>query len=501
MARRFSVEAVFKAVDQITRPVSRMQGRVGRFTRSFEMGLRRVDRVARRVNATVGRHLRRGVIAVGAAIGATAHQMGQLADQGDELAKRTRRLDFPIEEFQQWQFVAEQAGVETGQFDKALDVMTKRLGEAGNGQGRLSSMLQRTNPALLEQLTSAENSAEAFDILMREIQSIENPMERAALTTAAFSNAGAEMSQIARMGADDIERLRREQVRNGVITQEQAEAMERYNDATGSLRRTITGLRLAVLAPLFEDMTEGIRLTQAWLLENRELIASRIGAFFEFIRDNFAEIVTWLRRIGIALAVWWSFMAVLKAFIVVMTAVNIVMAMNPIGLLVIGITAAIVAFGALIWWVQNLVREARVLDPLFEGFAAAGRGIMAGWNEVKSFFSDLTSAITGDFEGLKDRVSKIIDFITRGVDRARDLVSRLPFVGGDDGSAGADGGTAGAGPSPQVVGPSTRVSRSIEEQLFRQTSEVTIRDETGRAEITRAPIGPSGLQLTPTGAY
>ena len=44
MAGRFSVEAVFKAVDRITAPISRMQNRVGKFTRSMEASLRRVNR-------------------------------------------------------------------------------------------------------------------------------------------------------------------------------------------------------------------------------------------------------------------------------------------------------------------------------------------------------------------------------------------------------------------------------------------------------------------------
>ena len=44
MAGRFSVEAVFKAVDRVTAPVTKMQNKIGKFTRSVERNLRKVNK-------------------------------------------------------------------------------------------------------------------------------------------------------------------------------------------------------------------------------------------------------------------------------------------------------------------------------------------------------------------------------------------------------------------------------------------------------------------------
>ena len=49
MAGRFSVETVFKAIDRVTRPVSRMQRRVRRFTGAATRGLRAVEKQTDRV--------------------------------------------------------------------------------------------------------------------------------------------------------------------------------------------------------------------------------------------------------------------------------------------------------------------------------------------------------------------------------------------------------------------------------------------------------------------
>jgi hypothetical protein len=52
----------------------------------------------------------------------------------------------------------------------------------------------------------------------------------------------------------------------------------------------------------------------------------------------------------------------------------------------------------------------------------------------------------------------------------------------------------------QVVSPQARVARSIEEQRTTSTAEVTIRDETGRAQVSSGTLG-LGIKLEQTGAF
>ena len=53
---------------------------------------------------------------------------------------------------------------------------------------------------------------------------------------------------------------------------------------------------------------------------------------------------------------------------------------------------------------------------------------------------------------------------------------------------------------PQIVSPQERVARSIEEQTKTTTSEVTIKDDTGRAEVTSGSF-PSNIQLLQSGTF
>lgn len=53
MAKRFTVVTVFTAKDGMTAPISRMQNRVGRFTRSMTRQFRRLNRSIKKVNASI----------------------------------------------------------------------------------------------------------------------------------------------------------------------------------------------------------------------------------------------------------------------------------------------------------------------------------------------------------------------------------------------------------------------------------------------------------------
>lgn len=104
MAGRFSVEAVFKAVDRITAPITRMQNRVGKFTRSMEAGLRRANRAMGKFTAGIkkGAQIAAASFAIAAAalvpiVAAGAGFEQAITDVG-AVSLQTRKQIAPLEE-------------------------------------------------------------------------------------------------------------------------------------------------------------------------------------------------------------------------------------------------------------------------------------------------------------------------------------------------------------------------------------------------------------------
>jgi len=546
MASRFSVEAVFKAVDRITAPVSRMQNKVGKFTRSMERGLRTANRQVNRIVKGMGRGLARvakfgaGLAAVGGAAVVTA--LNRTADAADSLAKQSRRLQFPIEELQEWKFVAEQSGVPTEQLDNALGAFSKRLGEAKGGMGPLVSGLKNINPQLLRQLQNTESVSDAFALYVEAMRGADSATEKAALANAAFSRSGLNLVNIADNSAEAIAGLRGEQRENGNITMAQAVAAEAYNDAVNSLKRSLMGLLQGVILPMMPAVTKTLRQWREWAVANKELIQTRIIEFAKNLRDRvlgiveavveFSEKYDMGERISDTLDTLGTFArflgenagtilkvvggvvalsAVLNTLVAVMTAVNLVMALNPVGLIVLGIAALIaIIAAAVIWWDEikaAIVDFGRaILDSLsgpIEWLTGAAGKVMDAWGGIKDFFADLWDGVTGIFDGALSKITGITDKIKNAAGAVSDKISNIgggvaSFFGfGDDEEEQAAGGRGG---SPQVVTPQERVARSVEEQRSTSTAELTIRDESGRAEVTRNFSGP-GVTLVPSGGF
>ena len=469
MAGRFSVEAVFKAIDRVSAPVTRMQNRVGKFTRKMARGLRNVNKTLGRMTLGLRRAAVAGVGGLTVAVAGAALALKGMADKADALAKRARRLQFPIEELQEWQFVAEQSGISSEMFDKSLEKFTKTVGEARAGTGTLITILKKSNPELLKQVTSAGNVSEAFDIYIKALRGTKNQMDKTALATAAFGRTGAKFINITDQSAKAIRNLRAEQRENGIITRQQAENAEAWNDALNSLKKSLIGLRDTVIAPLLPKLTEYARKMREIIVQNRELISERILTFLRSIRDNFQDIVKWAKRIGIAIGIFLAFAAVMKTLAAVLGVVNLVMAANPITLIVLGVVALIAAFGTLIVFIDDVVAAFDNMSGVAFVLLTPIRLLLKAIKFIKDNF------------GVVGKIASTIGGI-------------LGFT-----SSGEEDTTASFG--PEIVSPQDRLARSIEERRETSTADVTIRDETGRAEMrTKGPLTGINLQLVNSGS-
>jgi len=416
MAGRFSIDAVFRAVDQITRPVSKMQRSVGKFTRRAEAGFRRMDRMAGRVSSTLRKGLTRGLGAAAGAAGSTILATNRLAQSNDELAKKTREMEMPIDEYQELAFAANQAGVDSQLLDSSIDSMNKRLGEAKAGGGQLNSVLKDMNPQLLEQLKNTDSTSEAIKAYTQAMRETDDPTERAAISSALFSKQGMDMARMAELSSGEIENLMRQQRENGNVTMEQAKTAEAYNDAVSSLKGAISGLATDALTPFMKRLTEISKRVRQWTIDNRELIAGRINEWLGWIIDNFEGIVKWAGRIGATLAIWFAFHAAIKTLVAVMTVFNAVLAANPITLIALGVIAAVAAIAALVAWVLKATGAA---DSWGEAFSMVVSGIGSALSWLGGVFQSIVGGFITVWQGLgaamMGTIKLVFSFIKNGL--------------------------------------------------------------------------------------
>lgn len=219
--------------------------------------------------------------------------------------------------------------------------------------------------------------------------------------------------------------------------------LKALNSAVESVKISIFTLSNDALNKAVDGVTE-------WVRANEVLIASKVGDFIVDLINNFETIATWTKRIAIGLGVFIAFTTILKTLVLVMTAVNLVMAANPVSLLVIGIAALSAGIVFLINKFNLLEKAVAFLDKI------------PSLRDIAEFGS-----MIGD---------KVSDFFGLGDDEQSSV-------------------------NPQIVSPQERTAKTIEENTSVSKSEVTIKPEKGTsAEVTKGSITP-GLELIPTGDF
>lgn len=540
MAGRFTVEAVFKAIDQLSAPVRRMSKTITKFTRGMERGLRKVNKALIAVTKSLGKGLVRGATAAAVAGVALALTIKKVANEADSLAKQARRLDFPIEELQEWRFVAEQSGLTVAEFDKSLEGMSKRFGEARAGTGSLFTFLQKTDKALLRQVQSTKSVSAGFNVMVKAIQESEDPLQRAALANAAFGRQGLKLANLAELGADKIAKLRAEQRENGVITKEQAEAAEIFNDALNSLKRAGIGFLNDVILPLLPLMTEVIMEFRQFALENKDLISAKVLESIKFLIDNFDEMLGRIKLVAKAIGVFVIFTAIMSTLTGVLTLFNLVAALNPLGLIVLGAIALIALFTTLVVWIDDIVAAFDEMPAAIQFMLAPFDLIIKAIKFIKDNIGSIIKGaktignFVGKFTGFADKETEQIDKVTKiietketdrmtkatkiplteslrpskevrmlqakevnRVDNILDISSLLKQRKESEDDKKQSRGDE----SIQAITTKQRLITQINEERSVQKIELLVKDETGRVEISEKQAPGTNITIEKTGSF
>ena len=590
---RFSVEAIFKAKDRITAPVSRMQNRVGKFTRAATAGFQKLNRSVDKVSAGIKKAAQVTAVSAVLIAGAMAPVFAAGADFEQAITNvgavglKTRAEIAPLEQMalelgRTTQFTATQAanameilaragfsnndilkatpgllsaaaasgleiaevadhvsnalkgmGLETDQAARVADVLALASSKTNSSIGTLGESLSNVAStarqlkipfedtvaaiALMQDVgLDASVAGSAFNTMLTQMAAptvaMQKKMRRFGISfkdakgnmlplqkvleqlSIAGKKAGGNFDKVAFLA--ELVGLRGQKAASNLAdlfeTGKVGELTKQLENARGSAEKmaklrmnTVRGSMLllgsaidAVKVKIF-DLNGGalkglIDRTTEWVNLHGEEYANKIGSALGRLIDNLPTIVKWLERIGVALAVFYAFAAAVKAITVAMTALNIVMSLNPLGLVILGVTALIAAFVYL------------------------GKVVYDNWDSITSFMSsawDTTvSGISASVDWIMGKIMKTVEVFKRlaSGDFSGSWESFKEFFGAGD--------EQGSAPSPQMVSPQERTARSIEEKNSFNMTEVTIKDETGRAEVTAGSLGP-GLELLSTGAF
>lgn len=388
------------------------------------------------------------VFAEGGIIGLT----NKIADMGYELGETSIKTGLTTEQLQYWQYAAKQSGVDAEQLTNAFRFMNVAMGEARNKTSLQSQAFRYLGISLKDTHGRAKDTNTVFIEVMKRLGSMRDVAMKNRVAMILYSRSYLDLLPLMKSVSEGSKENAEDFKRYGFVLSEdaikQSEEFHRASinlqTALGSLADAIGTTLIPIIQPLIKDMAN-------YVAQNRKALASDISGMIiktaQGFKDAYNEAQPFLHVMGflvdkmgglknVILAVAGYLVADLavsfaqltiqiglgavalgrfivadvianfgmllnlvqllrKAFI----ALDIVMILNPIGLLVAGIASAIGLVGFALYKLVQVIKQIKQTfngSELLREIGVIGRGV-AGLFENSPRQGGATNATQGNF--------------------------------------------------------------------------------------------------------
>lgn len=265
MANRY--EIILEAEDKATKNLRKIERELGKVDSTSRKAAKALSNIGKGVGgaglkaATGGM---KGLAVATAAASAAFVAFGVKSINAlDELEKASKKLGVSTKFLSSYGAVASRAGIDQATFTTGLQRFTRRLGEAQMGAGELLKPLERMGINMRDSTGNFREGTEVFEEFIDKLGKTANAQEALALATKGFDTEGVQFINIAKMGADEIDRLRKNALEAGIVVdQELAQAAADAKDSLNDLTDVGKGFGLQFfgnLAGPLEEFTNNLK--------------------------------------------------------------------------------------------------------------------------------------------------------------------------------------------------------------------------------------------------
>ena len=162
----------------------------------------------------------------------------QALQVADDIGKLADSVNVSTTFLQQYQFAAEQSGISTEGFTKALRFFAKGVGEATMGTGLAKRAFEEMGISLEDVDGKTKNTEDLFKEFFHSLESIQDPLKRTGLLAQVFgSRVGIQMANLVKSGAMAMDDLA--QSATGIFDEETIRNAEAFNDTMNRLKRQV----------------------------------------------------------------------------------------------------------------------------------------------------------------------------------------------------------------------------------------------------------------------
>lgn len=314
---------------------------------------------AKRELGSLAKEMATAFAAVSAAVGAAGAAIYKLADesasQAKELSRTAAAIGLTTKEFQELSYAQGQVGKDAKSLEKGLRAFNVFVNEAmTKGTGAMAESLKAMGMSIRD--LEGKGTVDLLKTIGKGFQGVESAQQRSALAAKMFEKEyGTDLVNLLMLSGDELDAFRKRAHDMGVVLGEDTiSSGEKFYNQMQEIKLGLrnVGIELGTaFMPLVKDVAGQIR---DWVLANKDLIAVKVKAFIEGLREAFEDLKPIVEK---ALEHFEGFLKVAKIIVESMilhktaTAVGLVttavlalgraVATNPLGALITAMAIAI----------------------------------------------------------------------------------------------------------------------------------------------------------------
>jgi minor tail protein len=285
---------------------------LGADTAEFQKRMREAETTLKKV-AVVGSAI--GTVignALVAAFRGLSHAIRGAIDEADKLDEMSQKIGISVEQLSAFQFAAKMSGVQAEAFGSAIVKLSRAMTDAASDtSGQLARTFQTIGVSATDAAGQLRPTADVLLDLANKFQGWTDGAGKAAIATALFGRAGADLIPFLNQGKGGIEALMKEAQRLGIVLDaETAAKAGKLNDTMDKIKAVFDGFIRQILVPLLPQLQLAAEMFSRWTQESMALKVAIevVAAIFKVLMTAIAIVNNEIQQA----LIWLS--AVAKAF-------------------------------------------------------------------------------------------------------------------------------------------------------------------------------------------
>ncbi len=220
----------------------------------------------------------------GAITGAFAIAIKKTADLGDEFKDLSQRTGIAVETLSGFKLAADKSGTSIAGFATGMRGLSRVMADAAGGGKETREAFESIGVSVTDAAGNLRPLEEVMLDVADRFKDMPDGAEKSALAMRLFGKSGAELIPMLNMGRKGLEENAAQMRKFGIVTREEAEAGDAFNDAmtdlgaaTGGLSRAIVSGLLPPLTKLLSNTADAIAKVSAWAREHKGLTSILSG--------------------------------------------------------------------------------------------------------------------------------------------------------------------------------------------------------------------------------